>query len=165
MEGQAITIRWKSSTHSYLSPQPLDSILLIGELVGTLDRTGSFPPPQQSLETVQTAAPEPTQTVALDRIESIIQISQRLETAFMIDVASSDLSLLYGDPDTMFDKAKMANEFGSDSACKPGEEGKIVGTTEVGVEKSICGQGETRPAETVLKVKVVLEKDVVGDGK
>ena len=65
----------------------------------------------------------------------------------------------------MFDEAKMANEFGSDSACKPGEEGKIVGTTEVGVEKSICGQGEIRLAETLLRAKVVLEEDVVEDEK
>jgi len=94
----------------------------------------------------------------------MIETSQRLETAFMVDVASSDLSLLYGYPGAMFDKTKMTNEFGSDSACKPGKEGKIAGTTEVGVEKSICGQGETRRAETLLKVKVVLKKDL-GDGK
>ena len=160
-------------TYSYLSSQPLDSTLLIGKLARILDKAGLFPPPQQSLESVQTAAPEPAQTMAfkfvqtaaLDRVESTIRIVQRLETAFMVDVASGGMSLLYGYPDTMFDEAKMANKFGSDSACKPGEEGKIVGTTEVGVEKSIYGQGETRRAETLLKVKVVLEKDVVGDGK
>jgi len=90
----------------------------------------------------------------------MIETAQRLETAFMVDVVSSDLSLLYGYPDAIFDEAKMTNEFGSDSACKPGEEGKIVG-----VEKSICGQEEIRRTETLLKVKVVLEKDVVGDGK
>ena len=95
----------------------------------------------------------------------MIETAQRLETAFMVEVASSDLSLLYGYPDTAFDEAKMINEFGSDSACKPGKEGKIVGTTEVGVEKSICGQGKTGRAETLLKAKVVLEVDVVGDGK
>ena len=94
----------------------------------------------------------------------MIDTAQRLETAFMVDVASGGMSLLYGYPDTVFDKAKMANEFGTDSACKPGEEGRIVGTTEVGVEKGKCGQGEIRRAETLLKVRVVLEKDVVGDG-
>ena len=131
--------------------------VLIEELAGILDETGSFPSLQESSKFVQESV--------LEGIKSMIEISQRLETAFMIDVASSDLSLLYGDPDTMFDKAKMANEFGSDSACKPGEEGKIVGTTEVGVEKSICGQGEIRLAETLLKAKVVLEEDVVEDEK
>ena len=147
MEGQAITIRWKSSTHSYLSPQPLDSILLIGELVGTLDRTGSFPPPQQPLKTVQTAAPEPTQTVALDKIESIIQTSQSLEIAFM--VASSNMALLFEAPKTLFDDVRMINEFGSKGAPKPRKEGRIAGMTEVGVEKSICGQSEIGCAETV----------------
>ena len=46
-----------------------------------------------------------------------------------------------------------------------GREGKIVGTTEVEVVKSICGQGETGRAETPLKIQVVLEKDVVRDGR
>jgi len=91
---------------------------LIGELAGTLDKTGSFPPPQQSLESVQTAAPEPAQTVtfkfvqtaALDRIESMIRTAQRLETAFMVNVASSNVALFEA-PDTVFDDARMINEF------------------------------------------------------
>jgi len=129
---------------------------LVEELAGILNQTGFFPSLQQSSKFVRDSA--------LEGIKSMIETARRLETAFMVDVASSDMSLLYGYPDTMFDEAKMTNDFGPDSACKPGEEGKIVGTTEVGVEKSICGQGETRRAETLLKVKVVLEKDVVGGG-
>ena len=130
---------------------------LVEELAGILNQTGSFPSLQESSKFVRDSA--------LEGIKSMIETVQRLETAFMVDVASSDLSLLYGHPDTMFNKAKMTNKLESDGACKPGKEGKIVGTTEVGVEKSICEQGETRHAETLLKVKVVLEKDVVGDGK
>jgi len=130
---------------------------LVEELAGILNQTGSFPSLQQSSKFVR--------DTAFGGIKSMIENSQRLETAFMVDVASGGMSLLYGYPDTMFDKAKMANEFGSDSACKPGEEGRIVGTTEVGVEKGICGEGEIRRAETLLKVRVVLEKDIVGDGK
>ena len=130
---------------------------LVEKLAGILNQTGSFPSLQQSSKFVR--------DTALEGIKLMIQTSQRLETAVMVEVASSDLSLLYGYPDTAFDEAKMINEFGSDSACKPGKEGKIVGTTEVGVEKSICGQGETGRAETLLKAKVVLEVDVVGDGR
>ena len=127
---------------------------LARELAGILNQTGSFPSLQQSSKFIR--------DTALGGIKSMIQTAQRLETAFMVEVASSDLSLLYGYPDTMFDKAKMINEFGSDSACKPGKEGKIVGTTEVGVEKSTCGQDKIRRAETLLKVKVVLKKDLGG---
>ena len=129
---------------------------MVKELAGLLNQTGSFPSLRESAKFVQ--------NVALEGIESMIRTAQRLETAFMVDVTSSDMSLLYGYPDTAFDDAKMTNEFGSKSACKPGKEGKIAGTTEVGVEKSICGQGESRRAETLLKVKVVLKKDL-GDGK
>jgi len=130
---------------------------LVEELAGILNQTGSFPSLQESSKFVRDSA--------LEGIKSMIQTSQRLETAVMVDVASSDLSLLYGYPDTTFDEAKMINEFGSRSASKPGKEGKIVGTTEVGAEKRICGQGKTGRAETLLRVKVVLEKDVVGDEK
>ena len=127
------------------------------ELAGIVNQTGSFQSLQESSKFVR--------DTAFGGIKSMIETAQRLETAFMVDVASGGMSLLYGYPDTMFDKAKMANEFGSDSACKPGEEGRIVGTTEVGIEKGVCGQGEIRRAETLLKVRVVLEKDIVGDGK
>ena len=127
------------------------------ELAGLLVETGSFPSPEKSLKFVK--------TVALEGIEAMIQTAQRLETAFMVDVTSSDMSLVYESPDTPFDEAKMINEFGSKSASKSGKRDRIAGTTEVGVEKRICGQGKTGRAETLLKAKVVLEKDVVGDGK
>jgi len=123
-----------------------------------LAKAGSFPSSEESLEFVQ--------TVALGKIESTIRTTQRLESAFMVDVTSSDMSLLYENPDTIFDDAKMTNEFGSDSASRPGMRERIAGTTEVGVKKRICGgPGETRRAEILLKPKVVLEKDVVGDGE
>ena len=83
----------------------------------------------------------------------------------MVDIASSNMTLLFEAPDTVFDGARMINEFGLKSVSKPGKEGRIAGTTEVGVEKSICGQGETGRAEILLKAKVVLEKDVIRGGK
>jgi len=157
-EGQAISARWRSLTHSHLSPPAPQSASMMEQLAGILEETGSFPSPQQSLEFVQ--------TVGVERIESMIQTAQRLETAFMIDVTSSDMSLLYENPETMFDDAKMINEFGSDSAYKPGKRDKIAGTTEVGVKKiAYGGPGEAPQVGILLKPKVVLERDVVGDGK
>ena len=125
------------------------------ELAGILNQTGSFRSLQESSEFVR--------DTALEGIESMIKTVQRLETAFMVDIVSSDMSLLYGDPDTAFDGAKMINE-GSKKASKSGN-GKIAGTTGVGVEKSICGQGENRRAEILLKARVILEQDVIKGGK
>ena len=80
----------------------------------------------------------------------------------MVDVTSSNMSLLHENPGNEFDDTKMTNEFGSGSASRPGKRYRIAGTAEVGVMKSICGGPG---AEILLKPKVVLEKDVVGDGK
>jgi hypothetical protein len=89
-----------------------------------------------------------------------------LEFAFMVEVTSSDMTLLYEAQDTVFDDARMTDEYGSDGVSTPETQDRIVGTTEVGVGKSVCGgPGEGRRAEILLKTKVVLEKDVVGDGE
>ena len=145
-------------THSHLPLLPPDPAPLLEQLAGVLDETGSFPSTQRSLEFVR--------GVALERIESMIRIAQRLETTFMVDVTSSDMSLLVEDPDTVYDAARMANEFGSDGPVVPRRQDRVAGTTEVGVMKSICGRpGENRRGEVLLKPKVVLEKDAVGDGK
>ena len=98
--------------------------------------------------------------MALKGIETIDRLALRLEFAFMVEVTSSDMSLLVGTPHTVFDKARMANEFGSDEASTPGRRDKIAGTTEVGVGKNVYG-GEGRGMEVLLRAKVVLEKDVV----
>ena len=76
------------------------------------------------------------------------------------------MALLFKVPDTMFDEARMTSDFESDSASKRRRQDRIAGTTDVGVEKIICGgPGKTQCAEILLKPKVVLERDVVGDGK
>ena len=156
-EGQAISARWRSLTHTYLSRSPPDPASLVGPLARVFDETGTFSSPQQSFEFVR--------KVALERIESMIRTAQRLKAAFMVDVTSSDMALLFDAPDAVFDEARMTNEFGPDSGSKCGKRDRIAGTTEVGVEKSICGNsGGARRAEILLKTKVVLEKDVVGDG-
>ena len=156
-EGQAISARWRSLTHTHLSKPPPDSALLVEQLARVLDETGSFSSTQKSLEFVQ--------EVALKRIESMIRIAQRLEAAFMVDVTSSDMSLLFEAQDVVFDEARMTNEFGSDSVFRPGRGDRIAGTTEVGVGKSVRGPDGSRRAEILLKAKVVLEKDVVEEGK
>lgn len=127
------------------------------QLANVLNDTGSFSSTQQSLELVQ--------VVALEGIEAIVRLAQRLEYAFMVEVTSSDISLLFEAPDTVFDEARMANEFGSDGPpTGPGRRDTIVGTTEVGVGKMISeGTGKSRRKEILLRTKVVLKKDVVGD--
>ena len=80
----------------------------------------------------------------------------------MLEVTSSDLSLLFEAPNTVFDGARMTNEFGSDISSPLGSRDRIVGTTEVGVGKSTSGRaGKSRQMKVLLKAKVVLEKDVV----
>lgn len=154
-EGQAISARWRSLTHSYHSRPPPPSAPVVEKLAGLLHETGSFSSTEKSLEFVQ--------NVALEGIESMIRLAQRLELAFMVEVTSSDMSLLFKDPDTMFDDARMTNEFGLDTASSPGGQDRIAGTIEVGVEKSVAeGAGKGRRTEILLKPKVVLEKDVVG---
>ena len=154
VEGQAISARWRSLTHSYLS-QPLpDSALLVVQLANVLYETGSFSSAQESLELVK--------AVALEGIETIIRLALHLESVFMVDVTSSDMFLLSETPGTRFEDARMDDEFGSNCASAPGKCDMIVGTTEVGVGKSVFGRvGESRRTEILLKTNVVLEKDVV----
>ena len=79
----------------------------------------------------------------------------------MVEVLSSNMYLLVEAPDAVFDDARMTNEFGSDGASTPEQWDRVAGTTEVGVGKSVCGRmGEDLRAETLLKARVVLEKDV-----
>ena len=60
----------------------------------------------------------------------------------------------------------MTNELKPDSASIYAMWDRIAGTTEVGVAKSVCGgPSGDRCGEILLKRKVVLEKDVIGDGK
>ena len=79
----------------------------------------------------------------------------------MVDIANSDTWLLFEGPRTIFDGTRMAREFESDEPSARWRQDKVAGTTEVGVEKSVCGlQGEGRRTEILLKAKVVLEKDL-----
>jgi len=153
VEGQAISARWRSLAHSHLSLPPPDPTLLIEELTSVLGHTRSFSSTQHSADFVR--------AVALEGIEQIIRHAIRLESAFKVEVTSSDMSLLFEAPGTTFDDAKMTDDNGSGGVSVPGRQDRIAGTTEVGVEKSICKAGERHRTEILLKTKVVLERDVM----
>ena len=145
-------------THNHLSAPSLNAEWLADQLAKVLNETGSFQSPEQLTNFVQASA--------RDRIEEMIRTAQRLEKVFMVDVTSCDMSLIFHDSNVLFEDAKMTNEFGADSAAEPGKKEGVAGTTEVGVRKSVCKKpGEPRHVEILLKPKVVLERDVVGDGK
>jgi hypothetical protein len=119
IEGQAISARWRSLTHTYLSTPPPDSTPIMEQLARVLDETGLFSSREKSSEFVR--------TVALERIESMIRTAKRLESAFMVDITSSNMALLFENPGTLFDEARMTNEFGPDSAFKPGRGTRLRG--------------------------------------
>jgi len=101
--------------------------------------------------------------VALKGIETIDKLALRLKFVFMVEITSSDMSLVFQTPHAVFDKATMTNEFEADNTSTPGRRDRVAGTTEVGVRKSVCeGPGGGRRTEVLLRAKVVLEKDVAG---
>jgi len=157
LEGQAISARWRSLTHKYLTLPPPKPAVLIEELAKVLDHTGSFPSTQHSIDFVR--------DVALEGIEKIVKHARLSESAFKVKIISSDMSLLFEAPGTLFDGARMINDFESDDAPGPERQDTIAGTAGVGVGKSICGAEGDRRAEILLKTKVVLEKDLVAGGR
>lgn len=84
----------------------------------------------------------------------------------MLDIPSSDMYLLFGTPNTEFDGTRMTEEVESGkSPARSRRRGKVAGTTEVGVEKFVCGgkgTGEDSRSEVLLKAKVILEGDLAG---
>jgi len=127
----------------------------VTELAKALDETGSFSSAQETLAFVR--------TTALEGMKAIVRLSMRSELAFMVEVTSSDMTLLFGAPGTAFDGAKMDRDYVSNRTSAPGRRDKVAGTTEVGVGKSTrTGPGESRREEILLKTKVVLEKDLEG---
>lgn len=78
----------------------------------------------------------------------------------MVNVVSSDMCLLFESPCAVFDGTRMVGESESYGGSTPGEEDKVVGTTEVGVEQSVRKRGERPSTKVLLKTKVILEKDL-----
>jgi hypothetical protein len=70
----------------------------VEELANLLDNTGSFSSTRQSLEFVR--------AVALERMETSIRLSLRLELALVVGVTSGDVSLLFKAADTVFNNAR-----------------------------------------------------------
>ena len=62
----------------------------------------------------------------------------------MVDVTSGDMTLLFEALDTVFDEAKMTNEFGSDSAMSGGRD-MVAGTTEVGGRERYAWRAKRGP--------------------
>ncbi|KAF9783739.1 hypothetical protein BJ322DRAFT_1021543 [Thelephora terrestris] len=153
-EAQAISARWRSLTHNYLTkPSPHNSTESIMKRVANiLSITGSFQSSQHSFDFVKAKA--------FNRMETIDRLAQRLESVFMMDVASSDMYLIFQTPRTAFDDMRMTKEFES-TRSPPQREEKVAGTTEVGVGKSVGGRGvDDLRIEVLLKAKVVLEHDL-----
>lgn len=127
--------------------------LIVQEVGKVLWITGSFSSSQSADDFVK--------EVASSGIETIHRLSMRLESAFMVDISSSDMYLLFGNPRTDFDDATMTREFESDKSSTRRRKDKVAGTTEVGVEKNVCGKkGEGVRTEVLLRAKVVLEGDL-----
>jgi hypothetical protein len=153
-EKQAISARWRSLTHSHLpiNIKPTSHTTSIVEQVADALRiTGSFSSVQRSLDFVNTVAPS--------GIEAINRLAMRLESAFTVDVTSSDMRLLFEASGSPFDHTRMANGFKSDGPPNHKRKDKTVAaTTGVGLGKKVS-QGHT---EVLLKAKVVLERDLGG---
>lgn len=153
-EGQAISARWRSLTHSHLSEPPSDPALITRTVADILWITGSFAYFRHSLEFVEEKASK--------GIKTIERLAMRLESVFMEDIMSCDMYLLCEPPYVEFDGTRMTREVESDRTPTPKGQGKVAGITEVGVEKSICaGREGGRRTQVLLKTKVVLEKDLL----
>jgi hypothetical protein len=140
---------------SHLSKQSSHSISIAHHVADALWLTGSFPSTQDSFDFVKEKAS--------NGIEAIDRLVLRLESIFMIDITSSDTSLFFETPGTVFDDVRMARETAFDETFTPGGKDIVAGTTEVGVERSVGeGQGEDQRMEILLKAKVVWEKDLTG---
>lgn len=151
-EGRDISARWKSLTQSLLTEE-FHSVSIIRQVADILWLTGSFPSTQHSFDFVKAKAS--------NGIETIGQLVLRLGVISTVDILSSDMCLLFESPCTVFNDARMAKEIGFDGTPTSGERDIVAGTTELGVERSVCeGQGVGRRMEILLKTKVVLEKDL-----
>lgn len=147
-EEQATSARWRSLTHSHLGkPSSHDSTSIAQHLANVMWITGSFPSLRYSFDFVKARVS--------NGIETVERLARRLESAFMVDIVSSDTYLLFETPRTLFDETRMTKEFESPARRR---RDKVAGTTEVGVWKSVGG----RRTEVLLKPTVVLEWDVTG---
>jgi hypothetical protein len=143
-------------THSHLvEPSPHTSTLIKKHVAKVMLVTGSFETLRHSSDFVKANVS--------NGIETIDRLARRLESAFMVDITSGDMYLLFAAPSTVFDERKMTEEYESDGPPAHRRQDKVAGTTQVGVWKSVSGrQGQGRRTEILLKARVILERDVTG---
>jgi hypothetical protein len=154
-EGREISARQSPFAQSHLSKQSSYSVSITRHVADVLRLTGSFTSTQDSFDFVKEKASS--------GIEAIDRLVLRLESIFMVDIISSDTSLFFETPGTVFDDVRMAMEAEFDGTFTPGGKDVVAGTTEVGVERSVGeGQGEDQRTEILLKAKTVWEKDLTG---
>lgn len=155
LEGPEISARWRSLTQRHLAEQSSHSVSITRHVADILRITGSFPSTRHSFDFVKEKA--------FNGIETIDRLVLRLESIFVADIISSDMCLLFETPCTVFNNVGMTKEieFDFDETFTPGREDVVVGTTGVGVGKSVDGgRGEGRRTEVMLKARVVLETDL-----
>jgi len=151
-EGQAISARWRSLTHAHLAEPPSHADPISQHISGILWITGLFTTKEASLDFVKARV--------YSDIETIDRLAVRLESAFMGEITSCDMCLVYEAPCATFDAARMTREFKSHGSSTPRGQDKVAGTTEVGVEKRVGSRGEAHRTQVLLKTKVVLERDL-----
>jgi hypothetical protein len=152
-EGREISARQSPLAQRHLSKQSSHSISITRHVADALWLTGSFPSTQHSFDFVKEKVP--------NGIEAIDRLALRLESIFMVDITSGDMRLLFEAPGTVFDDMRMAKGTEPYETFAPGGKDVVVGTTEVGVERSVGeGQGEDQRTEVLLKTKVVLKGDL-----
>lgn len=158
-ETQAISARWRFLTHNNLPKpsSPYDATSMTTYVANALYVTGLFRSSQDSLDFVKAKA--------FNRIETVYKIASRLESAFMVDVTSTDMYLYWEDPRVAFDNTRMAKELASGDP-PPQRPGEVAGTTELGVAKRVRRrEGEGVCMEVLLKATVVLEGDFADSGR
>ena len=141
-------------THGHLPEPSSHSVSLAHFAAEVLWLTGTFSSIRRSIHFVEAKA--------FKGIETIDRLAARLESAFMADITSGDVSLLVACPHSEFSDASMSLEFESDAPATSRRRDKVAGTTEVGVEKRVGKRGEGSQTKVLLKAKVVLEKDLEG---
>ena len=120
----------------------------MGDLARVLTATRSFSSFSEAMEFVRDSASSDVKAI----VEATLQFDDTIKTK----IASCDMSVYIVPPGTVFDDARMVDEFRQGKA-KEGEGRRVVvGTTEIGLLQKLGN------VEKVLrKPKVILEEDLV----
>ena len=120
----------------------------MGDLARILTATRSFSNFSEAMEFVRESSGSDVKAI----VEATLQFDDTIKTK----IASCDMSVYIVPPGTVFDDARMVDEFRQDKA-KEGEERRIVvGTTEIGLLQKL-GKVE----KVLRRPKVILEENLV----